>query len=133
MPKRCVTYGCRGNYAGEPYTRVVKFPTDDKQRTEWLQAMPNAPGTLENRKNLYLWASHFSCEWVSVQGDLRPASCPTIFPGVPKSCLKQLGVAPRKTKFSSCSARERKVQELEKDLDNLSLMLLRTFRNSLLK
>ena len=50
MPKRCADYGCRGNYLGEPYTPVVRFPTGMTERNKWIEAMPNDPGSLREKK-----------------------------------------------------------------------------------
>ena len=50
MPKRCAVFNCRGNYDREPYSQVVSFPTDMVERTRWIEAMPNEPGSLKDRK-----------------------------------------------------------------------------------
>ena len=67
MPKRCAAFNCKENYAGEPYSRVVRFPTEMQERERWIAAMPNAPGTLHS-KNIYICASHFTCKWVAAKG-----------------------------------------------------------------
>ena len=55
MPHRSAVYGCCGNYTGEPYSDVVKFPSKDnveakKIQDTWISAMPNDPKTLIKRK-----------------------------------------------------------------------------------
>ena len=95
MPKRCAAYNCRGNYIGEPYTPVVSFSTDDDERKRWIDAMPNDPGSLTDRKEIFVCASHFECKWVTVRGGKRPIGPPTYFKGVAKSCLKQTLTYPR--------------------------------------
>ena len=67
MPKRCTVFNCRANYDGEPYSQVVSFPTDTVERTRWIEAMPNEPGSLKDRKEIYVFSSHFECEEESDQ------------------------------------------------------------------
>lgn len=101
MPKKCNVYGCRGNYRDEPYTKVVSFPTDEVERNRWIDAMPNERSSLLQLKQIYACAHHFDCEWISVKGGKRPSQPPSIFPGVSKSCLKQVSSAPRNTTASA--------------------------------
>ena len=72
MPRKCAAFNCRGNYRGEPYTKVVNFPQDLAEREIWIKAMPNDPKTLANKKEIWVCASHFDCEWVTVNGGKRP-------------------------------------------------------------
>ena len=106
MPKRCAIYGCRGNYAGQPYTRVVRFPTEEAERERWIKAMPNSGSSLTGRPDLYICSSHFECEWVVSRRGRRPVAPPSVFPGIAKSCLKQS--QPKKTRdftdFQRCPA-----------------------------
>ena len=62
MPKKCNVYGCRGNYRGEPYTKVVSFPTDEVDRNRWIEAMPNECSSLLQLKQIYACVCHFHCE-----------------------------------------------------------------------
>ena len=48
MPKGSNVYGCRGNYRGEPYAPVVKFPDDPEIRRQWLDSLPNKRSRLES-------------------------------------------------------------------------------------
>ena len=50
MPKRCVAFECRMNYAGEPNTRTVSFQKNAEERNRWIGAMPNDRENLLNRK-----------------------------------------------------------------------------------
>ena len=61
MPKLCAAYGCRGNYKGEPYVRMVKFPSEENERRRWIEAMPNNPATLITRRDIFVCASNFDC------------------------------------------------------------------------
>ena len=101
MPKKCNVYGCRGNHRGEQYTKVVSFPTDEVERNRWIEAMPNEHSSLLQLKQIYVYVRHFDCKWITVKGGKRPSHPPSIFPGVSKSCLKQLSSAPRITTASA--------------------------------
>ena len=75
MPHRCAVYGCHGNYTGEPYSDVVKFPSkanveDKKIRDTWNSAMPNNLKTLIKRKPIYICKKHFdpNCKWIIIRG-----------------------------------------------------------------
>ena len=92
MPRSCNALNCRGNYPGEPYSKVVKFPdklSDPEEWNRWLCAMPNERASLERLKEIWICRFHFDCEWKKVRGGERPVGPPSIFPGVPKSCFKQ--------------------------------------------
>lgn len=114
MPKRCAVYGCQGNYRGQPYTKVVRFPEDELEHDRWIKAMPNAGPSLVGRRNLYICATHFDCEWITYRGGRRPVVPPSIFPGIPKSCLKQSQAKKRATSRTSSTARQQ--QEAERQL-----------------
>ena len=105
MPKKCNVFGCRGNYRCEPYTQVVPFPSDEVERDRWIDAMPNERSSLLQLKQIYDCVHHFDCEWVKVKGGKRSSQPPSIFPGVPKSCLTS---TPRNTSSSeeACARNE---------------------------
>ena len=69
MPHRCSAFNCRGNYNGEPYTRMVKFPSDEGERKIWISfsAMPNETESLSKLKEVWICAKHFDCEWVTIK------------------------------------------------------------------
>ena len=97
MPKKCNVYRCRGNYRGEPYIKVVSFPTDEVEQKRWIEAMPNERSSLLQLQQIYAYVRHFDCEWITVKGGTRPSHPPSIFPGVSKSCLNQVSSAPKIT------------------------------------
>ena len=119
MPKRCAAFGCRGNYNGEPYSRMVRFPQEETERASWISAMPNAAGSLKHRTELFICSSHFDCQWVTSRGGKRPVGPPTIFKGVPKSYLKQSVSAPRPTKVVSAESREKRQEENSDSKDRI--------------
>ena len=63
--------------------------------------MPNERSSLLQLKQIYACVRHFDCEWITVKGGKRPSHSPSIFPGVSKSCLKQVSSAPRITTASA--------------------------------
>ena len=67
------------------------------ERNRWIEAMPNERSSLLQLKQIYACVRHFDCEWITVKGRKRPSHLPSIFPGVSKSCLKQVSSAPRIT------------------------------------
>lgn len=113
MPKKCSVYGCRGNYRGEPYTKVVAFPTDEGERNRWIDAMPNERSSLLQLKEIYACDHHFNCEWISTRGGKRPSQPPSIFPGVSNSCLKQISSLPRTTTTSAAIRTENEKHRAE--------------------
>ena len=101
MPKKCDVYGCRGNYRGEPYTKVVPFPKDEEERSRWIDAMPNDRSSLLMLRKISTCVHHFDCDWVKVKRGKRPSEPTLIFPGVAPSCLKQVTSAARNTNVSA--------------------------------
>lgn len=120
MPSSCAAAGCRGNYRGEPYSRVVRFPKDEEKRQAWIDAMPNDPETLKHRKEIWICAAHFDCEWVNIRGGKYPAKPPSIFPGAPKSCLKQTRSTPRQTQAATSEVRGKRQQSLQEARDRIT-------------
>jgi hypothetical protein len=131
MPKRCAVYGCRGNYRGQPYSQVVRFPTEEAERDRWIKAMPNDGSSLTGRRDLYECASHFDCEWVVSRGGRRPTDPPSIFPGVAKSCLKQSQPKKRTTLLTSSAARQR--EEIQRQMQENNMTNFETFIQQLPK
>ena len=120
MPKHCAVYNCWGNYIGEPYTPVVSFPTDQNERnSSWIEAMPNNPGSLKNRREIFVCTSHFQCEWVTVKGGKRLVGPPTYFKGIPKSCKNQSLTYPRPTKKATSEVRDQLQKEYLDKLDKI--------------
>ena len=110
MPRRCSCFGCNGNYDGTPYVKVISFPKDPEERERWILAMPNQNESLRCLKEIYICYKHFNCEWVSVKGGKRPKEPPSIFPGIPKSTLKQVASTSRPTSFSTSASRAKKME-----------------------
>ena len=109
----CMVYGCRGNYPGETYTKQVSS-WDEESKKKWIAAMPNIPTKLRTRKKIWICITHFEGEWKSVQGGRKPVNPPSIFPGVPKSCLKQTKSKPRSTKNTAAESRRKSSEYKDK-------------------
>ena len=110
MGRKCAAYNCRGNYNGEPYSPMVKFPSRDNEneKDDWIKAMPNTRESLMKLKEVWICKKHFdpNCEWKTIKGGKRPSVPPSIFDGVPKSCLKN----PASTRRSTSSLSEVRMQ-----------------------
>ena len=81
-----------GNYRGEPYSTMVKFPSaeDDPYECEsWVRTMSNSRESLTKLKEIWICRKHFgpNCDWKVARGGKRPNVPPSIFKGVPKSCF----------------------------------------------
>ena len=120
MGRHCIVYNCRGNYRGEPYSQVVKFPTDENERSKWISALPNDPKTSLKRKELWICVKRFDCAWKTTRGGKRPAEPPSIFEGVPKSCMKQIKTTPRLTTAATSERRRKLQEELNERLDQIN-------------
>ena len=113
MPRRCSVFGCRGNYLGDTYTKVIAFPTEDSEKERWMMAMPNVIKSLRGLKQNYVYEKHFrdGCEWKTVRGGRRPMEPPSVFSEVANSSLKQVIPVRRATTRSSADERAAKVKK----------------------
>ena len=48
-----MAFGCRGNYKGEPYSKMVSS-WDEKSKEDWIAAMPNDPESLRDKGKIWL-------------------------------------------------------------------------------
>ena len=131
MGRLCCVYGCRGNYRGEPYSQVVSFPKDEKSRNEWFEALPNDRKQLEEKKQLWVCRKHFNCDFIKSQGGERPTGPPTIFEGIPKSCLKQVTTKQRQTTCTLAEKRNKLDDDKKKREDKI--LSFEAFRKELPK
>ena len=130
MPNKCNVYGCRGNYRGEPYTKVVSFPTDEVERNRWIEAMPNERSSFLQLQQICACVRHFDCEWTTVKGGKRPSHPLSIFLGVSKSCLKQVSSSPRiATASAETRAENERLRTEVMDKIRTFLLFVMTSRN----
>lgn len=132
MPKRRAVYRCRGNYQGQPYTQVVRFPTEEAKRDRWIKAMPIG-SSLTGRRELFVCASHFDCVWVISRGGRRPAAPSSVFSSIPKSCLKQSHSQPKKRVTLLISSTAWQQQEKERQMQDNSMNDFAAFLHQLPK
>ena len=88
-----------------------------------VAAMPNERSSLLKLKQIYACANHFDCDWKKVKGGKRPSGPPSIFPGVTRSCLKQVSSVPRNTNVSA-EARAKNEQLRAETLDKIGDFIL---------
>lgn len=119
MPRHCSCFGCKRNYDGTPYVKVISFPKDPEERERWILAIPNEKESLRHLKEIFICETHFNCEWVSIKGGKRPKEPPSIFPGIPKSTLKQVTSGPRPTSFSTSQSGAKKVHAAAEAADKI--------------
>ena len=100
-----------GKLPGRTIYVCCSFPQDAVERDIWIKSLPNAGESLVNRSDLYVCASHFDCKWIVSRGGKRPVDPPSVFSGVPRSCLKQTKVTKRSILCTSSTARELKENE----------------------
>ena len=122
MVNKCSIFGCNSNYRNQPYVKVVSLPTDEVERNRWIDAIPNERSSLLKLKKIYVCEHHFYCEWVSAKGGKRPSQPPSIFPGVQKSCLKQVNSVTRSFTSSAESRAQSEVlnNETQDKITNFS-------------
>ena len=118
MPKKCNMFNCRGNYPGEEYSPVVKFPSDAQERERWILSCPTDHERLRSLTEIYACRSHFT-KFVTFRGGTRPEGPPTVFPGVPQSCCNQTISQPRPTKVTSAEAREERERLNNEEKDKI--------------
>ena len=63
--------------------------------------MPNERSSLLKLKEIYARANYFDCDWIKVGSGKRPSGPPSMFLGVPQSCLKQVPSVPIRTVVSA--------------------------------
>ena len=81
---------------------ILKWSFPDKvkcpeEREKWINALPNKRETVVDLSEIRACVTHFNCEWQKVHGGNRPVEPPSLFPGIPKSCLKQASSHVRST------------------------------------
>ena len=94
MLKKCNAFGCRSNYKGEPYTKVVEFSTHEVERNRWKDARPNDRFSLLKLKKIYACAQSRSTPTSGPPPKVSaraPAHRSYHFRGVKlKSCIKKI-------------------------------------------
>ena len=122
MVLKCCVPRCYGNYASsKDKVSIYKFSKEEDKRRAWASAIP--------RSNLIVTAYTAVCrrhwpddaEFVKVKSKSRPKH-PSVFPGIPKSCLATPQSEPRKTSGSLSHARNQSVEGLNEFVKNDSIV-----------
>ena len=111
MPQKCAAFGCRGNFGGEPYSKLISFPNDVNKRKKWINALANERSSFASKKEIWICASNFNCDWITIREGKRPSQPSPIFPEVPKFCLKQVHESQRTTQNSTAEVRQQKQRQ----------------------
>lgn len=100
MPNKCCVYNCKSGYLStKEYVPMFRFPKDDEARQSWIRCLPNANFIYTDSKRICEkhWPPNYQTKTVS--GGLRvPVCAPSVFFGIPKSCLGKPAPKPRKTR-----------------------------------
>ena len=85
---------------------------------KWINTMPNERTSLASKKDICICASRFDSDLINVRGRKLPSQSPSILPGVPKSCLKQVHRSQRTTQ-NSTEMRQQKQQQIFIEADKI--------------
>ena len=114
MPLKCCVPYCKSNYdTTSEKVPVYRFPKDSDECDKWCKAIPRA-----NLKLTY-WTvvcrKHWpqSCKLKCSRGKFYPVDPPSVFEGIPKSCLTTTKECARQTKHALPSARNHQPDEID--------------------
>ena len=121
MPLKCCVPLCSSNYETKEKNKVVKtkeyvpmyrFPKDKEEQTLWKRQIPRVD--LVVTKHSAVCRNHWpqNADFKKVPGGrFRPINPPTIFPNVPRSCLRQESLIKERPTTKSLS----EVRSLQED------------------
>ena len=94
MPYKCSIVGCRNNYdppkgVKRRDVKVFRFPNDIEERNTWIRCLPNDKFVWNDNKQICIehWPSNFPSRVVNRNGTTAPSCPPSVFEGVPPSCV----------------------------------------------
>ena len=65
MVKKCCIPGCRGNYDAKNKVRVYRLPSNEEERSRWINSIPRS--NFPNKPDTVVCERHFpeksSCQW----------------------------------------------------------------------
>ena len=105
MVKKCLIPGCNPNYrnrkgcrATKQKTLVFRLSRDKSEYSRWMKAMPHT--NIITTQDSVICEKHWpeSYPTVSIKERTRPKYPPSVWPGVPPSCVPRPTPAPRSTK-----------------------------------
>lgn len=111
MPLKCCVYGCNTNYETGEKGRVHKFPADATERQRWIRNLPNQNFTWTPSKVVCYKHWPENAQLKTVRGGSNvPIDAPSVFPGIPASCVPSAN--PRKRTYKSFTERSTQPDEL---------------------
>lgn len=130
MARKCLIPACTSNYTprkADPkkakyHVKVFRFPKKTEDMQMWIKAMPYRD--LNVNINSVICVKHWPADYPKVQvvGKERPRNPPSVWPGVPLSCISTPPPPPRPTQRTSLTVRS--VQQCQMDkfrqLDHIS-------------
>lgn len=123
MAKKCIVPHCTTNYRkkkksqiNKEKTPVYRLPADPEECVTWMKSLPFK--NLETSKHSVICQKHWpaSFKTVSKKGKLRPSEPPSVWPGVPRSCVPTPTAPLRPTKRSSLAIRGSQPDEMDQFL-----------------
>ena len=69
--------------------KVFRFPNDIEERNTWIRCLPNDKFVWNDNKRICIehWPSNFPSRVVNRNGTTAPSCPPSVFEGVPPSCV----------------------------------------------
>ena len=118
MVLKCCVPMCNSNYATtEGTVSIYKLPRKEDDRKKWIAAIPRANIVIS--KYTAVCRKHWpeNAEFVKFFGKLRPKHPPSVFPGIPNSCLPTQQSKERTTQRSLSSARNHAEDQMKEFLE----------------
>ena len=114
MTKKCLIPGCKNNYVPKKkenkveksYVKVFRLPRNANELQLWTKSLPYK--NLKFNNNSVICMKHWPENYATARGKgnkERPAEPPSVWPGVPPSCVPAPPVPPRPTKKTSLTVR----------------------------
>ena len=113
MARKCLIPACTSNYGplkgdsmkAKHYVRVFRFPKKAADMKVWIRALPYRD--LNVNSNSVICVKHWPENYptVKLRGKERPLNPPSVWPGVPESCIPTPAPPPRPTQRKSFTVR----------------------------
>ena len=102
MPLKCCVPRCKSNYTSmNTKVPVYTFPKDLNEQKKWINNIPHIDFTVTKYSAVCRLHWPDDAAFVTDHGKLRPVKPPSLFPNIPRSCLKEPLPKERKTLTSS--------------------------------